>query len=494
MIAEAKAYKGSAVQVVPVSSSFRPPKHVVILGAGPAGLGAAYELARHQTPCTLVDKNKRVGGLARTLEFKGFRFDIGPHRFFTKEERVNQLWREVLGSEFVPVQRLTRIYYGQRFFHYPLKPLDALVGLGIARSIMAFGSYLYARMAYRRREARSFEEWITFHFGWQLYDAFFKTYTEKVWGIPCSKIAAQWAAQRIRGLNLWRAAKSAFLGNRDQVRTLTDQFHYPRLGAGMLYEKMADRVRSAGSHVFLERTVEEIHVSGNRVTGIRCADGQSLEVEPDGYLLSSIPITEFVTKLSVRPPPEVLAAAQRLKYRDHITVNLTYFGPRPFPDNWIYVHSEKVRTARITNYANFTRDMTPDADAHGLTVEYFCFRDDDLWKMRDDLLIQLAVDELKSIGVIRAENVRDGFVVREKDAYPAYYVGYESHLETVRNYVGSLVNVQMIGRGGLFKYGNQDHAVLTGILAARNLVGEEHDLWFVHEESEYLEEKNRDSR
>jgi protoporphyrinogen oxidase len=494
MSIEAEAHPQPTQPVATAGSRARPPQHVLILGAGPAGLGAAYELARHQVRCTLVDKNDLVGGLARTQEFKGFRFDVGPHRFFTKEETVNRLWHEVLGADFVPVRRLTRIFYGQRFFHYPLKAMDALLGLGLARSIAAFASYLYARTIYRGRKAQSFEEWITFHFGWQLYRAFFKTYTEKVWGIPCSQIAAQWAAQRIRGLNLWRAAKTAFLGNRDGIRTLVDQFHYPRLGAGMLYEKMAEKARAVGGRVLLGCTVEEIFISGNRVTGFHCSDGQRFDVGPEDCLLSSIPITEFVAKLSVPPPPAVLEAARKLRYRDHITVNLTYFGPRPFPDNWIYVHSEKVRTARITNYSNFTREMVPANDAHGLAVEYFCFREDDIWKMPDDQLIRLAVDELRQIGVVNAENVKDGFVVREKDAYPAYYAGYESSYETLKSYVAGLANVQMIGRGGMFKYGNQDHALMTGILAARNLVGESHDVWAVREEEEYLEEKRAASK
>ncbi|MBI5830163.1 MAG: FAD-dependent oxidoreductase, partial [Chloroflexi bacterium] len=214
------------------------PSHVLILGAGPAGLGAAYELSRHDVPCTVVDKNDIPGGLSRTLTYQGFRFDVGPHRFYTKHETVNRFWHEVLGPDFIRVPRLTRIYYRDRFFHYPLKPLNALAGLGVGRSAAAFASYLHARLFQRRLEAKSYEEWITIHFGRRLYEAFFKTYTEKVWGIPCSQIGAEWAAQRIRGLNLWQAVKDALFGNSGRIRTLTNHFHYPRHGAGMLYEKL----------------------------------------------------------------------------------------------------------------------------------------------------------------------------------------------------------------------------------------------------------------
>jgi protoporphyrinogen oxidase len=478
-----------ATAAISKSPNGRPqPNHVLILGAGPSGLGAGYELSRHGVACTVLDKNDRVGGLARTFVVKGFRFDVGPHRFFTKDSLINELWHRVLGKDFILVPRLTRIYYRNRFFHYPLKPVNALLGLGVGRSLAAFGSYLYARVFYRHKEARSFQEWITFQFGRRLYETFFKTYTEKVWGIPCSEISAEWAAQRIRGLNLWRAIKNAFLGNRGRIRTLANQFHYPRLGAGMLYDRMADSIRAAGNPIHLNTCVEVILRQGNAVTAVRSSDNRQFPVGPDDHLLSSIPITEFVVKLDPPPPAEILEAAREMKYRDHITVNLIYVGPNPFPDNWIYVHSPEVRMARLTNYSNFSRDMVPSTDSHGLGVEYFCFRKDDLWQMSDEALIKLAVEETQQMGLIRPENVRDAFVVREKDSYPTYYAGYLPHYETLKNYVQTLTNVQMIGRGGMFKYNNQDHAALTGLLAARNLLSETHDLCAVNADEEYLEE------
>ncbi|MFA5191944.1 MAG: FAD-dependent oxidoreductase [Verrucomicrobiia bacterium] len=471
-------------------SGAKRPRQVLILGAGPAGLGAGYELARHGVPCTILDKNSQVGGLARTMEFKGFRFDVGPHRFFTKEKTVQAVWEEVLGRDLLRLLRLTRIYYRGKFFFYPLKPLNALIGLGIGGSLMTFGSYLYARIVYRCRQAKTFEQWITYTFGRRLYEAFFKTYTEKVWGVSCSDIGAEWAAQRIRGLNLWRVVKTAILGNRQGIRTLTDQFCYPRIGAGMLYEKMSDKITTAGGRLHLGAVVEAIEVEGTTVTGVRCADGRHIKVGAEGCLLSSIPITAFVQCLTPQVPTEVLAAARGLRYRDHITVNLTYFGTNPFPDNWIYVHAGEVRMARITNYANFSRDMVPTEDANGLAVEYFCFENDDLWRMSDEALVELATEELMRIGLIRRELVRDGFVLREKNAYPAYYAGYQTHFETLKNYVSRLTNVHMIGRAGMFKYGNQDHAMLTGLLTARNVLGEQHDVWSVHDSEEYIEEES----
>lgn len=464
------------------------PGHVLILGAGPAGLGAAYELARHHVRCALLEKHTMVGGLARTLTYEGYRFDVGPHRFFTKNDTVNRFWHKVLGADFIRVPRLTRIYYLDRFFYYPLKPFNALLGLGVGRSVAAFASYLHARIFLRGREARTFEEWIVGRFGRRLYEAFFKTYTEKVWGIPCSQIGAEWAAQRIRGLNLWQAVKNAFFGNSGKVKTLTDYFHYPRRGAGMLYDKMADYIRAAGNPIQLGTGVEAILRKGDRVTAIRCAGGRQFDVDPGDHVLSSIPLTEFVAKLTPAAPPEVLEAAARMKYRDHITINLLYQGDNPFPDNWIYVHSARVQMARLTNYANFSPDMVPAPGCHGLGVEYFCFREDAIWQKSDDDLIKLAIEELTLMRLIKPENVRGGFVIRELDSYPAYYAGFQPYYETIKRYVRSLTNVQMIGRGGMFKYNNQDHAVLSGLLAARNLVGERHDLWEINAEDEYLEE------
>lgn len=464
------------------------PAHVFILGAGPAGLGAGYELTRHHVPCTVLEKNGIVGGLARTQSFQGFRFDVGPHRFFTKNATVNQVWHDVLGADLLEVPRLTRIYCRKRFFHYPLKAFNALVGLGPVRSLKAFCSYVFARLFYRRRQARSFEEWITIHFGRQLYETFFKSYTEKVWGIPCTQIGAEWAMQRIRGLNLWKVIKTALLGNRGNIRTLTERFLYPRRGAGMLYEKMADLISAGGGRIALDETVEQIERDGMRLTAIRCSNNRTHVVEAGHHVLSSMPITEFVQKLTPAAPPEVLAAAAQLRYRDHITVNLLHAGDNPFPDNWIYVHAPEMRMARITNYANFSQEMAPSRKDHGLAVEYFCFRTDPIWSMADNDLIQLAMGELDQIGLVPKGSMTGGFVVREKDAYPVYYAGYHPSFDVIRNYLRQLTNVDMIGRGGMYKYNNQDHALLSGLMAARNLLGETNDLWSLNEDDEYLEE------
>ena len=464
------------------------PFHVFILGAGPAGLGAGHELTRRKVHCKILDKNEIVGGLARTHQFEGFRFDVGPHRFFTKNDTVNRVWRDVLGADLLEVPRLTRIYCHKRFFYYPLKATNALIGLGVCRSLAAFCSYVFARLFYRNREARSFEEWITFHFGRRLYETFFKTYTEKVWGIPCSQIGAEWAAQRIRGLNLWKVVKTAFIGNRGNIRTLADHFLYPRRGAGMLYEKMAELICASGGKICLNTTVEQIERDGMRLTALRCSDQRTFAVEAGDHVLSSLPITEFVEKLTPPAPQEVREAAARLRYRDHITVNLLHYGNNPFPDNWIYVHAPEMQMARLTNYANFSKEMAPAKNAHGLAAEYFCFRTDPIWKMADKDLIQLATDELNRMGLMQQGSVAGGFVVREKNAYPTYYVGYDSSFDIVRDYVRKLTNANMIGRGGMYKYNNQDHALLSGLLAARNLLGEANDPWSVNDEDEYLED------
>jgi protoporphyrinogen oxidase len=465
----------------------------MVIGAGPAGLTAAYELARHGVPVVVTEQDGQVGGLARTVEYRGFRFDIGGHRFFTENSSVRDLWQTLLGADLLVRPRLSRIYYRGRFFDYPLKPLNALRGLGLSTSLAVLGSYLWRKLAPVRPET-SFADWVTNRFGDRLYRIFFQSYTEKVWGIPCDEIGAQWAAQRIRGLSLRTAMAAMFFPVRhttgeNAIRTLTDSFYYPRLGPGMMWEAFRAEIERQGGRILLPCRVETIHHDGSAVTGVTASRNGERREERVAQVISSIPLRELVRSLRPEPPAEVLAAAERLRYRDFLTVALIVDAADLFPDNWIYVHDPKVRVGRVQNFKNWSPEMVPDAARTCLGMEYFCTAGDELWSMPDGELVSLAKRELAAIGLAGEELVSDGVVVRMAKAYPVYDEAYPGAVAAIRRYLDRFTNLQVIGRNGMHKYNNMDHSMLTGMLAARNLLGERHDLWEVNTDDAYLEGK-----
>ena len=459
----------------------------VVLGAGPSGLACALELAKYGTRVTVLERSQFVGGLARTEEFKGHKFDVGPHRFFTKSDEVMRLWVDLLGDEFREVKRLTRIFYRGKYFLYPVSLQDALPKLGPIGSIKAALSYAAGKIG-APREPATFEEWAVKAFGRELYRAFFKTYTEKVWGIPCSEIGAEWAAQRIKNVNAWSVIMHAIRRNDKSVKSLVESFHYPRQGAGMMYEAMRDRICASGGEVITGATVVEILRDGDSVTGVVAeSEGRRQRFVADQYF-SSIPITAFVNVLSPGAPQNVRHAAQQLRYRGHITANLIVRGKQLFPDNWIYVHSPDVKMARLANYNNFSDEMSPGDETSALSVEYFAFPEELIWQMSDEDILQLAADELHYMGLITRDLYVDGYVIKEEDAYPVYYMGHRPHFDAVKEFARSFKNMRLIGRGGQYRYDNQDHAMLTGLLAARAANGQALDFWAVNEEEEYHEE------
>ena len=469
---------------------------VIILGAGPAGLTAAYELVKTGVRCTVVEAQDVVGGLARTVPYKGYLFDIGGHRFFTKVAAVERLWREILGDDLLTRSRLSRIYYNGKFFSYPLKPINAVRGLGLRESLRCIGSYGWARLCPALPED-SFAAWVSNRFGRRLYTIFFKTYTEKVWGIPCTEIQAEWAAQRIKGLSLVTAVKNAIFGGsfgtggsrKDVVKTLIDQFLYPRHGPGMMWERARAIIEERGSHVILNAPVRRVHWKPGRVTAVEAGP----EILTGEHFVSSVAMRDLVESLSPAPPENVRAAAARLRYRDFLTVALMIHRRDVFPDNWIYIHDAAVKLGRLQNFKNWSPEMVPDPETTCLGLEYFCSRGDDLWNLPDEELIQLGAREIESLGFVDASEVTDGHVVRIEKAYPVYDRDYADALAEIRNFLESFENLQLVGRNGMHRYNNQDHSMLTAMLAARNIQGANFDLWDVNVEREY-HEAGRDIR
>ena len=471
-------------------SRLAPGDHTVIIGAGPAGLTAAYELTRAGYSVTVLEGDDIVGGISRTAQYKGFRFDIGGHRFFTKIAPVQALWEEILGEEFISVPRLSRIHYNGRFFDYPLKAGNALAGLGVINAVRILASYL--RWQYRPHPVEeNFEQWVTNRFGKRLFEIFFKTYTEKVWGIPCTEIRAEWAAQRIQGLSLAKAVLNATALNRrsTDIKTLIHEFRYPRLGPGQMWEMAAQRVEERGSPVLLKHRATAIEVTGGRVSAVVVETQDGRRRFPADHVISTMPVRSLVRALLPAAPEPVRVAAEGLRYRDFLVVALMLKRENLFPDNWIYIHTPGVKVGRIQNFNNWSRAMVPDPDMTCLGMEYFCFKGDRLWETPDTELIAQAARELGQLGLASAEDVVDGAVIRMPKAYPIYDAAYRGHLDTVRAHIDCIPNLHTVGRNGMHKYNNQDHSMLTAMMAVQNMRGGAHDIWSINTDFEYHEEQ-----
>lgn len=470
--------------------SLSPGDRVVIVGAGPGGLTAAYLLAKEGVPVTVLEADSQVGGLSRTVEYRGYRFDIGGHRFFTKYEMVERLWKELLAAEFISVPRLSRIFYDGKYFDYPLKARNALSGLGVWNTLGVVASYLNGRV-FPSREETNLEQWVSNRFGRRLYEIFFKTYTEKVWGVPCTEISAEWAAQRIQNLSLWSAIVSATSLNRrsKEIRTLIHEFQYPRLGPGQMWDAFRDRVEAYGGEVLLRHRVRGIHTEEGRVVAVEaetpCGGVRRVEGE---HFVSTMPVRSLVRSLRPGPEESVQRAAEGLNYRDFLVVALVLDQEDPFPDNWIYVHSPDVRVGRIQNFKNWSEAMVPDPRRTCLGLEYFCFEGDGLWNSSDEELLALGRRELAMLGLGDPDRVVDGTVVRVPKAYPVYDAEYRAHLDTIRGFLDPIPNLHLVGRNGMHKYNNQDHSMLTAMMTVWNMQGASHDVWSVNTDFDYHEE------
>ncbi|MCP4888656.1 MAG: NAD(P)/FAD-dependent oxidoreductase [Planctomycetaceae bacterium] len=465
-------------------------ERVVIIGGGPSGLTAGYQLADSAIPVTVLEKHSIVGGIARTESYKGFSFDMGGHRFFSKSKAVNDFWDKLLADRFLTRPRQSRIYYRRKFFDYPLRAINAFRNLGIIDSSLIMFSWLRWQ-AFPYREETTFEQWVTNRFGKRLFKTFFESYTEKVWGISCSELSADWAAQRIKGLSLKTAVLSA-LGKKDKgIKTLIESFKYPEKGPGMMWEEVASQIVSKGSDVRLNANVTRIHRTGNKIAKVETVDQKSkvTSVLPGTDFISSMPLSELVLKMDPPAPEHVRRAAEKLSYRDFLTVCLIVNVENLFSDNWIYIHDSNVKVGRIQNYKNWSPKMVPNQRQSSLGLEYFCNEGDSIWNMPDQDLVELAKQEMQELGLLEVEDVVDGCVFRVEKSYPVYDSTYREHVAALREFVGEFDNLQTIGRNGLHRYNNQDHAMITGFIAAENIVnGTDTDVWAVNEDKQYHEE------
>ncbi len=475
------------------------PVDVAIIGAGPAGLTAAYLLTRAGYTVSVIEKDPHyVGGISRTVEHQGFRFDIGGHRFFSKSQEVVELWNEILPHDFIDRPRMSRIYYQGRFYSYPLRAFEALRNLGIIRSTLCMLSYGKAKL-FPIKNVKSFEDWVVNQFGRKLYSIFFKTYTEKVWGMPCNEMSADWAAQRIKGLSLGAAVldglkRSLGLNKRPNdgmgTKTLLEHFRYPRLGPGMMWDAARDFVVSGGNQVLMGHALKQIsldQVTGNWRVAASIKGDETVTISAK-HVISSAPMRELAGR--IHPVPVSLGNALSLGYRDFLTVALMIRSEDLFPDNWIYIHDPRVKVGRVQNFRSWSPEMVPDPDIACVGLEYFCFEGDGLWSSSDADLIALATSEMALMGLVDARQVVGGAVVRQEKAYPVYDETYAENVATMRAELeAKYPTLHLVGRNGMHRYNNQDHAMMTAMLTVRNIeAGEKiYDIWQVNEDAEYHE-------
>ena len=465
-------------------------KKVAIVGAGPAGLTAAYQLAKGGVEVDVYEAGPSVGGMAKTFLLWGQLVDLGPHRFFSSDPRVNRLWLEVVGHDYSMVKRLTRIYYKKIFFDYPLKPINVLQGLGMLESFRCVLSFFFSKIA-PSKETATFENWVISKFGKRLFGIFFKSYSEKLWGISCKELDSDFAVQRIKKLSLFEVVKASLMGNRkSKHKTLVDEFAYPLYGTGCVYERMAKAIVDQGGQVRLNNVVKSVIPSYSYTPSqihLAVGEGGSKVIEYD-HIISTMPITLLV--MQMKAPTEVINHAKALRFRNTILVYLLLEGDSSalFPDQWIYVHSEKLKTGRITNFRNWVPSISNGKLETILCLEYWCYDSDDIWKEDDKNLIALATEEIYQTKLVAKDSVKNGSVVRIPKCYPVYAYGYKKHLKPIEEFLSQQKGLSVIGRYGAFKYNNQDHSILMGMLAAENFLhGTNYNLWEINTDYEYQE-------
>ena len=471
-------------------------KKVLIIGAGPAGLTAAYILGKAGISVTVLEKNPTyVGGISRTETYKGYHFDIGGHRFFSKSREVEDFWTEILGNEMLERKRSSKIYYNGKFFSYPLIASEALFKLGLWESFLCMLSYLAAKL-FPKKNPLSFEDWVSNQFGKRLYRIFFKTYTEKVWGISCKEISADWAAQRIKGLSMSSAIKNALFPQKNAedkdaiIKTLIDTFRYPKYGPGQMWKICAEKAKAFGVEIKMNSAAKELCYEKNKWSA-RLTNEETLN--DFDYVLSSAPIRELIPNVFPKFSEDSFHAAKKLSYRDFLTVILIVKDNKKIYDNWIYIHDSAVKVGRIQNFKAWSPYMVPDENTACFGLEYFCFEGDNLWNSSNEKLIALAKKEIEHIGLVKSNDILDGLVVRQEKAYPVYDNDYKKNIEIIKNELKNYPWLYLIGRNGMHKYNNQDHSMMTAMLAAKNIIAgkEIYDVWKVNQDAEYIESGER---
>jgi protoporphyrinogen oxidase len=459
-------------------------KKIAIIGAGPAGLTAAYELSKRNCQVDIFETQDGVGGMSRTITLWNCLVDIGPHRFFSSNRQINELWLEVAGEDYRMINRQTRIFYKNRFFQYPLKPFNAFKNLGPFETLRCIISYGQQKISPVPLNG-DFESWVTRRFGKRLFFIFFKNYSEKLWGIKCTELDADFANQRIKKLSLYEAIKNGFSGDSAQHKTLVDQFAYPSGGTGMIYERMADHVRKRGGRIFLKTKVKRVVVKDGTAEGVELEDGT---VKNYDAIISTMPLTNLANTID-KVPSAIKESLAKLKFRNTILVYLLVDGEGLFTDQWLYVHSPELLVGRITNFRNWLPDLYGDSKKTILALELWCNSDDEIWNYPDEKLIEIATSDLKKTGLAGLKAVNEGFVYRVPRCYPVYSKGYMEALLPVQEYLSGIENLYPIGRYGSFKYNNQDHSILMGMLAARKIDGERDiDLWEINTDYESYQE------
>lgn len=466
-------------------------KKIAIIGTGPSGLSAAWELMEKGNEALILEQEEFIGGLCRTFDYRGYKFDLGGHRFFTKQPEVEKFWQDLMGDDFMTRNRLSRIYYHKKFFAYPIKLGDAFAKLGIWESFLIGLSLMGSRLRRIGKHDKeiTFEDWVVNRFGRRLFNHFFKSYTEKLWGISVKELGADWAAQRMKDLSLLTILKTFIIKPKHgQVKSLIEKFQYPKYGPGMFYERLAEKLQERGAEIKLQHKVIKISHEGESVKSITVKNnlGQEEEIISDFYL-SSMPLTAMLKAMSPAPPAEIMALAEKMRFRSFFDVCLIINKPEMFPDNWIYVHEPEVSLIRVQNFKNWSPFMVPDASKTNIGAEYVCWDTDELWLKSDEELIKLAVKELELVGLVDSGLVEDGAVIRDRFAYPVYHLDYQKDLAAIFAYLAQFKNFQTIGRSGLYRYNNMDHSILTGFYAARNIMGGNYDLLKVNADEEYHE-------
>ncbi len=459
-------------------------KTVAIIGAGPAGLSAGYSLSKMGIYVEIFEKSASVGGMSKSISLWGQIVDLGPHRFFSSDPRVNKLWLEIVQNKYSMVKRLTRIFYKDKFFDYPIKPLNAFYNLGSKNAFLCTFSYLKSKIL-PPKDTSTFEGWVIKRFGFKLYTIFFKSYSEKLWGIPCHELDSDFAKQRIKKLSLFEAVKSALkLNSKHKHKTLVDEFAYPLFGTGMVYEEMKNRILKLGGKINLSTDIISVKASSNGSRPNIVFENQ--KKKSFDHIISTMPLTNLISKIGA--PKKVLSSSKKLKFRNTILVYLKIQEPKLFPDQWIYIHSEKLKTGRITNFKNWTKSINKNKKDSILCLEYWCNDKDKLWIRKDIELVEIAIRDLMFSGLVKKDKIIDSKVIKIPKCYPVYSKGYKKNISVIKNFLIDLKEISVIGRYGSFKYNNQDHSILMGILAAENISGTNHnDLWALNTDYEYQE-------